>query len=90
MKKVSTAATKQTNNFWRAETDDRVGPGRSIELVLHVGWIRRSAAGTEVGDDSESHAGSGTDVQYSIQKKNRSGIRQFCRTHQSLLCPVNP
>ena len=37
MKKISTAAEKQTKNFRRSEADDRFGPGRSIELVLRVG-----------------------------------------------------
>ena len=37
MKKISTVGAKQSKNFSRAETDDRFGSGRSIELVLRVG-----------------------------------------------------
>ena len=37
MKKVSTVAAKQSRNFSRTEADDRIGPGRSLELVLRAG-----------------------------------------------------
>ncbi len=37
MKKISTVGVEQSKNFPGAETDDRVGPGRSIELVLRAG-----------------------------------------------------
>ena len=37
MKKISTVATKQKQENFRAEADDRTGPGRSLELVLRVG-----------------------------------------------------
>ena len=37
MKKVSTVAAKQSRNFSQAEADDRIGPGRSLELVLRAG-----------------------------------------------------
>ena len=37
MKKVSTVAAKQTQEFFPAEADDRFGSGRSVELVLRAG-----------------------------------------------------
>ena len=37
MKKVSTAAGKAEQEFFSTEADDRIGPGRSMELVLRVG-----------------------------------------------------
>ena len=57
MKKISTAAAKQSEEYFTTEADDRAGPGRSIELVLRARRSGRSAAGTETGHDSEGHAG---------------------------------
>jgi hypothetical protein len=34
MKKVSTAAAKQSGNFFRAEADDRFGPGQSCDPYI--------------------------------------------------------
>ena len=56
MKKVSTAAVTESEEFFPTEADDWVGPGRSIELVLRAGRSGRSAAGTETEHDSESDA----------------------------------
>src|SRR5437773_11415681 len=85
MKKVSTAATKQINNFGEQKLTDRVGPGRSIELVLPVGWIRRRATGTEVGDDSESHAGS---VRRHAAEADRPGNRDAFPVDQPAIAPI--
>jgi len=53
MKKMSTAAAKQANNFCRAETDDGVESGKSIELVLRAGRSGRRAVGTEAEHNSD-------------------------------------
>ena len=37
MKKVSTVAAKQSKNNLAAETDRRIGSGRSQQLVLRAG-----------------------------------------------------
>ena len=37
MKKISTVAAKQSQEYFSTEADDRIGPGRSLELVLRAG-----------------------------------------------------
>ena len=37
MKKVSTAATQAEQEYFSAETDHRIGSGRSQQLVLRAG-----------------------------------------------------
>ena len=73
MKKVSTAAAKQSRNFSRTEADDRVGPGRSIELVLRV-WMKRAQMLLEqkAAHDSEGDARS---VRSDAAQPDRAGNR---------------
>jgi hypothetical protein len=56
MKKISTVAVKQEQEYFRAEADDRAGPGRSLELVLPARRSGRSAARAKTDDDSEGDA----------------------------------
>jgi hypothetical protein len=57
MKKISTAAVKAGDEeFFPDEADDRIGPGRSIELVLRAARSGGSTAGTETEHNCEGDA----------------------------------
>ena len=53
MKKVSTVGTQQTRNF-TAEADDRIGSGRSQQLVLRAGRSGPDPTGAARAHDCES------------------------------------
>ena len=69
MKKISTAATKQTKTF--QEQNLTIGLERSLELVLRSGRYERSAPGAETEHQPEGHE---RGVRGDAAKSDRAGV----------------
>ena len=75
MKKVSTAAAKQSRNFCQQKLTIGLGPGRSLQLLLRSGRNRAHGDGTESLHDTQGAAsGIGRNAAQSDRAGNRDAF----------------